>query len=64
MHELQMYMEDRIMIRLVNESEILYTLDCVMYPELTGCYYWFRSSIADSPLTTYRVCAMFVSIGD
>ena len=29
-----------------------YTLDCVYYPKLTGCYNWFRSTTADSPLTT------------
>lgn len=30
MHELQMYMEDRIMIRLVNDSKILYSWLCIL----------------------------------
>ena len=42
-----------------------YTLDCVMYPELTGCYYWFRSSIVLVQIPHLPpivcVCAMFVS---
>lgn len=62
MHELQMYMEDRIMIRLVNESKVLYSWLCdVSWANWLLLLVQIRHCIgANPPLTTYCVCVCYV----